>query len=537
MCEESILNCFFMVYPVQAILVITGLILCISGVIIYSVRGNTKIDIWIFKNVPIPRLSRQFGIIFLSIGLVCILVGLIWLVIANRGRPLLDALTPTAQEEGIALIGVRYMADGWDPRLVDLRTAAEDGIPTTQGGSLQINSLWVSVPPKFSDSEVQIEIYANGDLIGLSSLQPLVPPVTQIDDIQIKGYQDSGIPDAWLIQADWETLDISAVVFHQGRSVGFSKTSIRLGSGMSWFKSPPNASIVSITYTVNGGIQKVMDMQQILTSGLNVAQNDRLDFQAISYSADADGAGQTLWVEAYLTPDGYLPATLKTNRDNSDFILKGIHELSSVSSLSWTVPANMNRLVMTLERSDRTVLDRINIPLNAQSDPGLVSVSESVLWPFEQVEYLDFEIQSDFNSWSGVEQNTVNPSNTKSFSGERSLSVTVVSDQTQVFVKRDQPFRAAVLVGQVYLPQEDGIDVQWMQVCVTPSFSCISIPTEPGQWNTFIADLSEIEFQGERSDRTQLSSFFIQGKVIGASSDQPYTFYVDGIQIYPATTP
>lgn len=535
MCEESILKCLFMAYPVQATFGMAGIILCFIGMIVHSVRSGTKIDVWIFKDIPVPKISKQFGAIFLVIGLTCTLIGLVWLVISNGGRPLSEALKPSGQPAGIALIGVRYMADGWDPRLVDLRTAAEDGIPAREGGSLQLKSFWISTPPHYSDSEAQIEIYANGGLIGLSSLQPLVPPVTQIDDIQIKGYQDSDVPDAWLVQDKWESLDISIIVYSEGESVGSTKSSIRINpGGMSWLTSPPNASLVSIAYTVNGGTQKVLDLQKGLTNGLNVSQDDQLEIRAIWYDANADGAGQRLWVEAYLTRGGYYPETLKTNRNDSDIILKGLHELSAVSALSWTVPADMKWLVMTLERSDQTVLDRINIPLNAQDDPGLVSVSQSVLWPFEQVEYIDFESQPDLQSWSGVDANVIARSNKEHFSGEATLTITVVSDQTQAFVEREQPLRAETVVGQVYWPQQDGIDVQWSQICFTPSFLCSSIPTEEGHWNTFVVDLSELEYNGEKLDQVRLSSFFVQGKVIGASIDKPYTFYMDGIQIYPA---
>jgi hypothetical protein len=510
----------------SAVLILLGLVAIALGL----AAKSSYIDVP--HDAPISRRRR----IILGVGLALLTGGVIWIV----GQGIEASRLPEASNSmpPVNLVGIRYMADGWNPRLVDLRTAAEDGIPAIHGGTLQLNSLWVSVPAQSSDSEVQIEIYANGDLIGLSSVHPLASPVTQIDDIQIKGYQDSENPDAWLVQDEWENLDISTIVYSQGKRVGSSKTPIRLRpGGMSWLISPPSASLVSISYAVNDGAEKVLDLRELNTGGLNVTQNDKLDLRAIWYAANADGAGQRLWVEAYLTAEGYPSGKVKTNNDNSDLIQKGFHALSSVSSLSWIVPADVNWLMMTLVRSDQTVLERINIPLNAQSDPGLVAASESVLWPFAQVEYLDFENKSDFNGWSGVGQNTVAQSHANHFSGEGSLAVTVGSDQTQLFVERDSHFRAEALVGQVYWPQQDGIDVQWAQVCVTPSFSCFSIPKEPGRWNTFMVDLSGTEYNGDKLNRIQLSSFFIQGKVIGANSDQPYTFYVDGIQIYPANLP
>jgi hypothetical protein len=150
---------------------------------------------------------------------------------------------------------------------------------------------------------------------------------------------------------------------------------------------------------------------------------------------------------------------------------------------------------------------------------------------------MDFEYPVDFDDWISNNSNSFTQSMEKSFSGGHSLAITVRSDETQVFITRDRPFKSELLLGQVYWPKQAEIEVQWAQACIGAGMVCVSISTEPDRWNTFVMDFSEITYTEGPLNEIEMPSFFVQGKVIGASSDKPYTFYADGIQIYPVITP
>ena len=75
----------------------------------------------------------------------------------------------------------------------------------------------------------------------------------------------------------------------------------------------------------------------------------------------------------------------------------------------------------------------------------------------------------------------------------------------------------------------------WAQAC---AWACVSIPRELEDWNTFVMDLSELTVEDTPPLNTvELPELWIQAKMEGVDKENPYTFYVDGIQLYPVRQP
>ncbi|MCE7861513.1 MAG: hypothetical protein DYG86_17235, partial [Chloroflexi bacterium CFX2] len=111
------------------------------------------------------------------------------------------------------------------------------------------------------------------------------------------------------------------------------------------------------------------------------------------------------------------------------------------------------------------------------------------------------------------------------------VSVTGNAEADSIKAQWHHTFTGDVLVGQVYWPEQDEIRIDWAQACV---WACVPIDIEANQWNTFVMDLSELTFQERPMNIQEVTGLLIQTHIEGVSEDNPYTFYVDGIQLYPA---
>ena len=58
------------------------------------------------------------------------------------------------------LISVSFTVDGWNPHLVDLRTAENVGIPVSTGNALKFYDLYVHEPNGSASTKLQMEFYA-----------------------------------------------------------------------------------------------------------------------------------------------------------------------------------------------------------------------------------------------------------------------------------------------------------------------------------------------------------------------------------------
>jgi hypothetical protein len=188
---------------------------------------------------------------------------------------------------GFNLAGVLFEIEEWNPREIDLRGAEENGIPVFPGHSLKFSNFSVFAPDGVIGYSVLIEVYAGGELIGITNKQPLSPGVNEYSDIQIKAYQHDTVEDAWRVQDNWEYLQISTILYQQDDVIGFTENLIRLNpEGTSWFISSPYASIVSVVYRINDGPGIVADLRKLQVDGIHLEAGDKFEILEAWYQTD-----------------------------------------------------------------------------------------------------------------------------------------------------------------------------------------------------------------------------------------------------------
>ena len=160
-----------------------------------AVRPKLKLGV---IDIPILQFSFPWYGIANVIGVILIALS-IYLLIRQDERNI-----PTI---GVSLTSVSYEYDDWNPKVIDLRTAHESGIPVSAGHSLKLFDLFVYVPEEITDYVVVAAIYGNDELIGLTESQRLVPGVNKLGDIEIKNYQHDTVDNAWRIQDGWEFVE------------------------------------------------------------------------------------------------------------------------------------------------------------------------------------------------------------------------------------------------------------------------------------------------------------------------------------------
>ncbi len=450
----------------------------------------------------------------------------------------------TLSISGVSLVSMKFTSGGWNPHQVDLRTATSSGIPAGATFPLKFSEISVFAQPDLAGYQVWAEFLANGnEKIGETPVTVLQSGITYLENIKIVEayrYQDktSGkySDDSWDVLKSWNTIDVHLKYKGSSGQEGLNIWSIKLNqiSGVSWWNSPPDVNIVSVVYSVSDGIQQVLDLRRETKPVINAKAGDWITIHAVWYKANSSNINnQSMFIGGSIN-DGQ--RELENKSSDMAVIREGIHQFENFRSMTWVLSSDIKHLGLIAIRSDDVVLDGYTIEISEIEISGLVSSQKSVVWPFNEVTYMDFEIPTDLDGWVSSDPNTFFQTAEQSFSGGHSMAITVKSDMTQVFVTHDRSFKSEVLLGQIYWPKRDGIDVQWAQVCVGPGMGCVSVSNESDQWNTFVLDFSEISYEEKYLNEIEIPSLFIQGKVIGASPDKPYTFYVDGVQIYPVAT-
>jgi hypothetical protein len=437
---------------------------------------------------------------------------------------------------GVALAALKYTAGGWDPRSIDLTKAAGDGIYVNDGYSLRLYDLWVSVPPDVSGYKGQMEIYAQGEVIGRSGLLDLQPGGTLFKDIYPTNYKHPTVDNAWVYRSEWEQIDIGLIVYSQGKAVGGTVAAqLRINNtGKAWFFTPPYAHIVSVIYHVNNGPAKSLDLSTAADTGLGVKPGDTLTIEKIWYKASGAEKDQSMRAEVYfLAPDGNDDGMTRS----SSWVTfeQGSRELLNGTSLTWeSIPADRNHFLITLVRDDYSILDRVDrnlIAAESGSNSDMLVGPDVANWPADTMRYLDFEKDADLNAWSGTDFSQVSLASAEVYSGNRALGVTVSGNtEDGLVVQWNQNFQPEVIVGQVYWPRQEGIEVQWASICAS---ACVPVTTYTDHWNTFVMDFSELTADGVQLNTKELGRLWMIAGIKGDSPEKAYTFFIDGIQIYP----
>jgi hypothetical protein len=253
--------------------------------------------------------------------------------------------------------------------MIDLRTASSSGIPATPGQALRLLDIWFSVPENAPAYGVQAEIYANNQLIGSTSLKPLVAGTAQLGDVLIERYNHGTVRQAWSVQPDWKDLLVFLITYRDGKVADRNLTMIHLdASGTAWLLDPPNLNFASIIYAVSDGPALILDLRDAEKAGLSIRPGDKLTLMEIWYDSNAD-SDLEVHAEAYMSSKGFDSSTFQATQSN--VIQKGIHKLDP-TPLSWTIPDSKQFLVVTLVRSDNAVTDRLILPLKPEGNPGLI---------------------------------------------------------------------------------------------------------------------------------------------------------------------
>lgn len=430
----------------------------------------------------------------------------------------------------ISLASLRYKADGFDPRLADLRTIEADGIPVRANLAFQIDNLWVSVSGDTTGYTIGAELYAGDEYIGATDMATVQPGMMSLGEIIPKNYIHGLVKNAVNFQASWDHLIIALSIYRDGVQVHTARTTIKIDpNGTSWVWDAPHANFASVVYSINSGPELVFDPRARL-DGIDAHPGDQITLHQVWYRSDSSSANASIQVEAYITAEGYDPETVQVSPSSQ--IRRDLHPMDNFRAMTWQVRSTDQFWVIYLDRSDWTVLDSYIIPLNASKSPGLVSSSSVFLWPSNRASYLDFENQADLGEWSAGNTSSIAQSSTEAFSGSSSLAVTTTSgseDNQKVFWNR--PLHANAIVGQVYWPEQSGVQLDWAQFC---AWTCVPIDVQINQWNTFSMDVSELTFNDTPLSQLRIPQLWIQVQLSGPSPVRPYTFYVDGIQHYPS---
>jgi hypothetical protein len=159
-------------------------------------------------------------------------------------------------------------------------------------------------------------------------------------------------------------------------------------------------------------------------------------------------------------------------------------------------------------------------------------------WPPNLVTYHDFETDSGLGEWQGDVQRSTD----HAFGGQYALKAIqpVRAEQnTGIELFWEHEIVADVIVGQVYWPTNEEVDIVWAQACaISPNdeWRCVGVPKDRGGWGTFVMDLSEMAVGSPPRglDQIKLKGIQFQGELRGAKGTDVITMpmYVDSIQIF-----
>ena len=226
------------------------------------------------KISPLIKISEKLGLVLRPTGLLIIVISSIWGIVVYSNSPLsvvqatstttATPITTTASATStplatpsISLIGVSYIADDWDPRVIDLRTVSTSDdpiseIPIKPGQSLQFFDLWVNVPPEASGYNIYADIFdSNGIKIGKTRGQKAEPGIMKLEDLNyMENFLHPAVKNAWQVQSDWSKFDIYVYLFDDANKLSTTSTTIKVNlQGTSWLIAPPYAHFISIDYS------------------------------------------------------------------------------------------------------------------------------------------------------------------------------------------------------------------------------------------------------------------------------------------------
>jgi hypothetical protein len=146
---------------------------------------------------------------------------------------------------------------------------------------------------------------------------------------------------------------------------------------------PPDISLASLSFEVNGSTPRVIDLRNVETTGIAVKPGDRLSLTDLWYAANQDGAG-----DFYVNAEAYVGEQPIGSAAEGVSVERGIHRIGDFTPSSfvsgddpeaWQVQAKWSKLtvVLVLYQDNQVVeRERLKIVLSEEGSPGLVPVDE-----------------------------------------------------------------------------------------------------------------------------------------------------------------
>ncbi len=382
----------------------------------------------LFPNIREIHKTAWFRQLWTTVALFALLlVGAVLLTVQMVKAP------PRTGAAYVSLISASYMHGGYDPHLIDFRSAAEVGIPVSAKMSMAVYGLVVKAPQSAAGLEAQARIFAGERLMAESKRAFLTNGTNTLPDPE---------PKSWDIPEGTGKLNIQIVLLKNGVVTGSFDNEVKIASQWTegWLNTPPTASIVAIGYAIDDGPTRWVDLRSAETSGIYAPPGSRLAVREVWYQSRFGSEKHTLHLESYLTVDGYNKDTDVSSAAAP--MNRQAHAISELKAFQWQVAEEYNYLMMTLARDDSAILDRYRIPLN-ETNPPINSWGEA----FPVIETFGFEGEAVTKPWASIPNGKygLQISAERAHSGKQSLAMIFDSGGMQT-----GDFGGVVLTQSVY---------------------------------------------------------------------------------------
>lgn len=443
-------------------------------------------------------------------------------------------LVPQAVQSTLA--GANFRVNDFGRRSINLLSAPSEGIPVTSGDQLEISDIWIMVPTEQSGYEIEAEIYASDfpQPVGLIYRTPVLPGLNRLEQFTVTQFEAGTDSNKWIVQSQWEYVDIIIFTFRDNNLVGETKSRLRLDpGGTGWAILPPDGHIVSLTYSINNGPQLLADFRSLASEGLGAAPGDLLTLHELYYVVD-ENSSATLEVEAFLVSgDNYDELAVESHAYSQVSQAKyGLHIFNlkdaRIGEFIWPIAEDRDLLRINLVRDDGTILETLGLPLKEIEHPGLIE-NPAPLVSYDVFTLIDFEPLNGVAPWTNTAFSQIALSQDVSLTGTGSLAIktTDTGRRVETLLIYDQAYNADILTGSLYWPAQEDTTIIWAQICMTECFG-LPLPPEHDQWYSFTIDLSRVYPREYRSPISTGSGFRIAANI---ETDGEYTFYLDDLRM------
>jgi hypothetical protein len=316
---------------------------------------------WLDLPLPVPVLPHQARIVSLWIGGLLVLAGII-----VAGYIAFSPAEPVVEQAAFesTVISATYEESGWDPHVIDIRSATEDGIPVWPRDLLEILDVWFTTPTEPGEYQVQVKVLASGDgeeeWIGETPILDLQPGKMRVESFSLlKHAKDDR---HWEIQDNWKYLDIVIFLLKNKVEINQSSSRIRLNpDGTAFLRPYIEAKFVDLVVQINDEPETTLNIRERLTEEWPLRSDDRLCIQQVWYRSKTGSETTNLGIEADLLATERLEGNYRNSMDNP--FEPGINQVEGFKPFCWQIQPMVNLLSISLYSSDGPVLDQLVFPI------------------------------------------------------------------------------------------------------------------------------------------------------------------------------